>query len=50
MKYTGLICGGIGDKTWDKECKTEAISFKEAVEKIYKDLEDGDIVEMKQED
>jgi len=50
MKYRGLICGGIGDRIWDKEFEVEAKNFKEAVEKIYKDLEDGDIIEMKQED
>jgi len=50
FKYKGLICGGRGDKIWDKEFEVEAGSFKQAVDKIYKNLHDGDIVSMEQED
>lgn len=51
MKYIGLICGGRGDRVWDKEFEVEANNMKKAVDKITKELPlDSNIVEIRQED
>lgn len=38
--YTVAICGGYGDKTWDREFKTQAPDIHQALAKAKKSLDD----------